>query len=266
MGQEFGSTAMGAQTISHVKSKIKTSKIFVVSKSKCRACQQAKALLSMVASETGDNPIIFEVDFYPQQRRNVIMKYLSTETGVTTVPQIWINGRFIGGNDDVQQLHQDGRLVSLIRMGSRKSRTFSGSSLSKYISPILRISPMKANVSEPRENVRGQNSSGRYGVSSLPYDKGTSQDVRTKLPVSRSSRSRATSFKKTGNMLENTHGGQNSFNFRVPSAKKSKTLPRTEKGKMSKSTWASDKAILSRPSIMHKPGGSGSSYAVSGWI
>jgi len=266
MGQEFGSTAMGPQTISHVKSKIKKSKIFVVSKSKCRACRQAKALLNMVASETGDNPIICELDFYPQQRRNEIMKYVSTETGVTTVPQIWINGRFIGGNDEVQQLHQDGKLVSLIRMGSRKSRTFSGSSISKYISPILRISPIKANVSEPRENVREQNSSGRYRISSLTYDKGTSQDVRTKLPVSRSSRPRATSHNKTGSVVEDTHGGQNSWNFRVTSVKKSKTLIRTEKGKISKRTWASDKAILSRPSIMHKPGGSGSSYAVSGWI
>jgi len=39
---------------------------------------------------------------------------LLTQTGITTVPQIFINGRFVGGNDTIHRLHLERSLVQLI--------------------------------------------------------------------------------------------------------------------------------------------------------
>jgi len=41
------------------------SKIFVISKIKCPACVEAKALLNKLASKTGAIPVVFELDKYP---------------------------------------------------------------------------------------------------------------------------------------------------------------------------------------------------------
>merc|ERR1719419_1223850 len=96
--------------------------------------------------ETGVIPSFFDVDNYPSQYSKVIMKYISAQTGVTTVPQIWINGQFIGGNDDIQRLHQEGQLIFLIGMRSRRRAT---SFSNTYIEPMLRITPIKTEVYQP---------------------------------------------------------------------------------------------------------------------
>jgi len=97
-----------------VDSKIATAIIFVVSKKKCPACIQAKDLLRKLASKTGVLPEVLELHNYSSQQVKMIIKHLSAKTGIKTVPQIFINGRFIGGNDDIYRIYRKGRLVSLI--------------------------------------------------------------------------------------------------------------------------------------------------------
>jgi len=99
---------------SDIESTIRSAKIFMLSKVKCGACIQAKALLNKLASKTGSIPVVFECDNYPRRMVKAIVKWLSAKTGIKTVPQIWIHGKFVGGNDDVQRLHGEGRLVSMI--------------------------------------------------------------------------------------------------------------------------------------------------------
>lgn len=103
-----------------IQSKIRSSKIFVISKIKCPACVEAKALLKKLASKTGVIPVVFELDRYPAKQKRMIVEHL--KTGVKTVPQIFVNGIFIGGNDDIQRLHQRNGLVSLIRGRTMKGR------------------------------------------------------------------------------------------------------------------------------------------------
>jgi glutaredoxin 3 len=43
-----------------------------------------------------------------------IQDYLTEKTGQRTVPQIFISGRHIGGNSDLQQLQSSGELQKLI--------------------------------------------------------------------------------------------------------------------------------------------------------
>jgi len=130
--------------ISAVKSQIDSTPILVVSKSGCNACKKAKQLLNQLAVTSGVAPSVFEIDSYGLLCMKAIMKHLSAKTGVKTVPQIWINGRFVGGNDDIQQLHRGGQLLSLMRSKTMGSQTLQGS-IGQNIS-TLRITPFKAEV------------------------------------------------------------------------------------------------------------------------
>jgi len=137
------SYSLDSQIISHLESKISKSKIFVVSKTRCGACIQAKDLFNKHALKTGVAPIFFNLDQLSKQQVKMVVNHLSASTGIKTVPQIWINGRFIGGNDDIQRIHREGRLMSLI-LGRKRGRgshqnglvyrssTFTGDDDNKY--------------------------------------------------------------------------------------------------------------------------------------
>merc|ERR1719283_659887 len=99
---------LDSQIISYLDSKIAKSKIFVVSKTRCGACIQAKDLFNKLALKTGVVPIFFNLDQLSKQKVKIVLNHLSASTGIKTVPQVWINGRFIGGNDDIQQIHREG--------------------------------------------------------------------------------------------------------------------------------------------------------------
>jgi len=122
MSLTYGSSySLDSQIISHLESKIAKSKIFVVSKTRCGACIQAKDLFNKHALKTGVAPIFFNLDQLSKQQIKMVINHLSASTGIKTVPQIWINGRFIGGNDDIQRIHREGRLMSLI-LGRKSGR------------------------------------------------------------------------------------------------------------------------------------------------
>jgi len=105
---------MDSRIISHLESKIAKSKIFVVSKTRCPSCIQAKDLFNKQALKTGVVPMFFNLDKFSKPQVKMIVNHLSARTGIRTVPQIWVNGRFIGGNDDIQRINREGRLMSLI--------------------------------------------------------------------------------------------------------------------------------------------------------
>jgi len=130
MGQNFECTSgyLDPMIVSYVGSRINSAKILVVSKTTCAACTSVKQLLRGLISKTGIIPSVVEVDKYGLQCTKGIMNYISARTGINTVPQVWINGRFVGGNDAVQSLHRGGGLVTLILqpMKSRQSVTSTG--------------------------------------------------------------------------------------------------------------------------------------------
>jgi len=117
MSRRFGSTAEIDTLKAQIEYFINSKSIFVLSKVKCSACVKAKALLNKLSFRTGVKPSILDLDNYPKLFVRAIISWLSaTKTGIRTVPQIFINGQFVGGNDDVQKLHTSGRLLSLIGM------------------------------------------------------------------------------------------------------------------------------------------------------
>jgi len=289
MSWSFGSTSTADPLIiSEVKLKIGTSKIFVISKINCRACLQAKALLYSLVSKTGTRPSVLEVDNFSRKSRLLIMNYLLRKTGVNTFPQIWIKGNFIGGNDDVQRLHQEGGLIALIRGTTRKSGSFKRDLLA-YIPSLFGISSKKVDVfpqvntetssgnyttTIPMGNTRGHTRSKVRMSMFDPTDQNTTNKDKdwSKFQVLRS-QLRVRSLPYSRSMPANPVARESSRNFLIP-GQRSIFSQGSETAKVSKTKIPSDDAILKRSSVFVQPKGfenyrinGGSGYALNpNWV
>lgn len=78
-------------------------KVTVYTKVPCPFCEQAKTLLHSLNVDfslidlTGDYDKIQEI---------------SQKSGLMTLPQIFVDDRCLGGYSDIQQLHEQGRLIN----------------------------------------------------------------------------------------------------------------------------------------------------------
>jgi len=91
-----------------VENAIQNNKIVIFSKSWCPHCESAKRLLGSIKNEI----YISELDKIEEGAS--IQQYLFEKTGQRSVPNIFINQKHIGGNDDVQKLNGERRLVDLV--------------------------------------------------------------------------------------------------------------------------------------------------------
>ena len=103
----------------------KESDIVIFSKSTCPRCVSAKTLLAE-EKRAKENISVLELDhMFVGDDATVVVEALSTSmaavqdylwnlTGCRTVPRIFFRGKCIGGFDDVQELHEAGRLRSLL--------------------------------------------------------------------------------------------------------------------------------------------------------
>jgi len=138
-------TALDPRIIAYVQAWLGSTKIFIVSKIRCKLCRRAKTLLLEVAGSS-ITPVIFEIDKYPQRWTNVFVKYLSAQSKVRTLPLIWIHGKFIGGFEDILRLHKEGRLVYLFKMKTLDLRKVKKNRISTTYIPIKRKPSLKTKV------------------------------------------------------------------------------------------------------------------------
>ena len=89
---------------------IKSDKVFVASKSYCPYCRQTKALLEKIGVK---NWKVIELD--TMSNGSEIQNALYEISGQQTVPNIFINGKHIGGNSDLQLLERQGKLRELLK-------------------------------------------------------------------------------------------------------------------------------------------------------
>jgi len=97
---------------------LKRSPIIIFSKTYCPYSKRAKSIL-LETYKISPPPYVVELDIHelgPQ-----LQAQLAEMTGRRTVPNILINGRSIGGGDDVQELHSSGKLVEKVKsMGGKR--------------------------------------------------------------------------------------------------------------------------------------------------
>ena len=85
--------------------------VVLFSKSYCTFCKKVKQLLSEQAPEL--SVVYVELDRMPD---GVAMQVeLSVMTELETVPQVFINRKFIGGCDSMLALHKSGDLARLLQ-------------------------------------------------------------------------------------------------------------------------------------------------------
>ena len=76
----------------------------------CPYCARALSLLKRKGADYAE----VDVTFRPKLRRAMVAR-----AGATSVPQIWIDGRHIGGCDELQALDAAGRLDPMLAQGAQ---------------------------------------------------------------------------------------------------------------------------------------------------
>ncbi|EON61070.1 hypothetical protein W97_00281 [Coniosporium apollinis CBS 100218] len=97
---------------------LKRSPIIIFSKTFCPFSRKAKTIL-LEKYKITPAPYVVELDQHPLGQR--LQHALAKTTGRSTVPNILINGKSIGGGDDVEDLHQRGRIIDTVKsMGGKR--------------------------------------------------------------------------------------------------------------------------------------------------
>ncbi|KAJ9172714.1 hypothetical protein P3X46_015925 [Hevea brasiliensis] len=91
-----------------VQNVIHSQKIVIFSKSYCPYCMRAKRMFS----ELHEQPYVVELDLRDDGAQ--IQYILLDLVGRRTVPQVFVNGRHIGGSDDLKAAVQSGQLQKLM--------------------------------------------------------------------------------------------------------------------------------------------------------
>ncbi|KAM7516175.1 hypothetical protein LguiA_005758 [Lonicera macranthoides] len=105
----FGEKALASNSpAAYVQNVIYSNKIALFSKSYCPYCMRAKRILG----ELQEQPFVVELDLRDDGYK--IQNVLLDLVGRRTVPQVFVNGKHIGGSDDLQIAAQNGELQNLL--------------------------------------------------------------------------------------------------------------------------------------------------------
>ncbi len=85
-------------------------RVEIYSKFTCPYCMRAKMLLDGKGVDYEE----YEISGQAEKRTEMIQR----ANGRTTVPQIFIDGRHVGGSDDLYDLERDGRLDALLEQAA----------------------------------------------------------------------------------------------------------------------------------------------------
>ena len=91
--------------------------MMIFSKSFCPYCMQTKKLFS----DLGVSPTVLELDIHGDGFE--MQSALQSLTGQRTVPNVFINGTHVGGNDDTQRAVQSGELDKLLSAARKNEKT-----------------------------------------------------------------------------------------------------------------------------------------------
>ncbi|KAI3811450.1 hypothetical protein L1987_21174 [Smallanthus sonchifolius] len=103
-----------ASSVDFVKKTIASHPIVIFSKSYCPYCKRAKG----VFKELNQKPYVIELD--EREDGSKIQDALSEIVGRRTVPQVFINGKHLGGSDDTVEAYQSGKLEKLLGIDSSR--------------------------------------------------------------------------------------------------------------------------------------------------
>ena len=96
---------------------IQENDVMVFAKSYCPHCKTSKSIIEMLQQETSHIPWSEKFLYLDQMDHDgkVIQNALFVKTGQNTVPNIFIGGKFVGGNSDLVASYQSGELLTTIK-------------------------------------------------------------------------------------------------------------------------------------------------------
>lgn len=112
MGIGFSSantTRTPEEASSFVTDTVRANHVAIFSKTNCPHCLRVKRIFV----DLGVQPLFIELN---QRSDEILLKEaLVNLTGVKTVPQVFVNGRFVGGADATSSLHRSGELLEKLK-------------------------------------------------------------------------------------------------------------------------------------------------------
>lgn len=107
MTQSSSSSSSSRNARALIDEEIQRHAVVIFAKSWCGYCSSAIRTLNAY------QPVIYQLD----QRNDglALQEELTSMTGQRTVPNIFVHGRHVGGNDDIQRLQRQGKLEELIK-------------------------------------------------------------------------------------------------------------------------------------------------------
>uniref|UniRef100_A0A7R9WUC6 Glutaredoxin domain-containing protein n=1 Tax=Craspedostauros australis TaxID=1486917 RepID=A0A7R9WUC6_9STRA len=86
--------------------------VVIFAKSYCPYCHRTEDLFEQKPELKDADIVIHHLD--ERQDGPELQDQLHTMTGQRTVPNVWINGSFLGGNDDTQRAYSNGKLQGML--------------------------------------------------------------------------------------------------------------------------------------------------------
>ncbi len=109
---EYSTT--NAQVAADIRRLINEYPVMVFAKSTCRFSIKAKSILSNY--NLGKNYFALDIDkLLPESKADQYYDELAKLTYVKTVPQVFIDGQFVGGGDDIEAMQRSGKLNTALR-------------------------------------------------------------------------------------------------------------------------------------------------------
>ena len=69
----------------------------------------------MLRQINGLRMVVTELDVIGEPRNGPVQQLLKKKSGRTTVPQVFVNGEFVGGDDDMKRLASAGALDAALK-------------------------------------------------------------------------------------------------------------------------------------------------------
>lgn len=101
------------ETIAHVKDLIGQKEVFVAAKTYCPYCKATLSTLFQELNVPKSKAVVLELD--EMSNGSEIQDALEEISGQRTVPNVYINGKHIGGNSDLEALKKNGKLAELLK-------------------------------------------------------------------------------------------------------------------------------------------------------
>ncbi len=89
-------------------SMVRKNRIVIVSATYCTFCTKIK----MLFIELKQRFVSLEIDVIPNGRE--LFREVQSRTGVNTVPQVFVRGKYFGGFDDIVESYRKGELVAFL--------------------------------------------------------------------------------------------------------------------------------------------------------